>query len=141
MAESSRSLYEGMFLLDQRAGVEFQAGLDKVREILENAGAEVVALNKWDERKLAYPIRGQKRGTYLLGLFRVEGAKITPIERSCHLSEEVLRVMITRGEHLGEMEIEAAINNVSLTQDEAELREGADEAEAQPQRVGVDENE
>ncbi|MEX2671692.1 MAG: 30S ribosomal protein S6 [Phycisphaeraceae bacterium] len=139
MTDAQRPLYEAMFLLDQRAGIETQAGLDKVREILERAGAEIIALNKWDERKLAYPIRGQKRGTYLLSLFRVDGGKITSLERDCHLSDEVLRVMVTRGEHLGELEIEAAINNVQLTQDDAELREGEGADKSQPQRVGADE--
>ncbi|MFA9477555.1 30S ribosomal protein S6 [Phycisphaerales bacterium AB-hyl4] len=132
-------LYEAMFLLDQRSGLEVQGGMDKVREILERSGAEIVALNKWDERKLAYAIRGQKRGTYLLGLFRVHGGKITTIERDCHLSEEVLRVMVTRGEHLGELEIEAAINNVQLAQDEDDLREGAEGEDAtSTQQVGAD---
>ncbi|MEX0746199.1 MAG: 30S ribosomal protein S6 [Phycisphaeraceae bacterium] len=124
------TLYESMFLLDQRASIDQEAGLSKVREILERAGAEIVSLRRWDERKLAYPIRTQKRGMYLLGLFRVDGAQITRIERDCHLSDEVLRVMVTRGDHIGEAEIEAELNADQIAADEARLREEGEESGA-----------
>ncbi|MEX0654107.1 MAG: 30S ribosomal protein S6 [Phycisphaeraceae bacterium] len=143
MAETKTNLYEAMFLIDPRAGLELQGSLDKVREILERAGAEIVALNKWDERKLAYPIRGQKRGLYVLGLFRVDGKQITRIERDCNLSDEVLRVMVTRGEHLGEVEIQNAIDGIQVTSDEAALREEGGEGEPDRERAaaGADERD
>ena len=115
-------LYEGMFLLNPQEGSDLSAGLAYVRQVLEKQEAEILALRKWDERKLAFPIKGQKRGTYLLALFRMDGKRITPMERECELSEQVLRVLVTRADHFGETEIEEAIKEAQTTRDEAKLR-------------------
>lgn len=144
MADSKGPLYEGLFLMDQTALVgDASAGVNKVREILDRASAEVLTLSKWDERKLAYPVKGQKRGTYVLGLFHVEGAQITRIERDCNLSDEVLRVLITRGDHLGEIEIEQAIKQGEVSAAEAKLRAEAassEEEAAEPVEVAADDS-
>lgn len=124
-------LYEGMFLINPQATAgDLSAGLDFVRGVLEKQEAEILALRKWDDRKLAYPIKGQKRGTYVLALFRVDGKRITPMERTCELSDEVLRVMVTRADHFGDLEIEQAIKDAQTTRDEVALRsdEGTQDA-------------
>src|SRR5690554_1951956 len=123
MADSFAPLYEGLFLMNPQAlAGDRTSGVDRIQAILDRAGAEVLTLRKWDERKLAYPTKDQKRSTYPLSLFRVDGSKITRIERDCLLSEDVLRVLITRGDHLAEAEIEAAINATDVARDEAKLR-------------------
>jgi len=123
-----------MFLMSQSA---ISAGLgsatDIVRAMLERVEAEVVCLSKWEERKLAYTIEGQKRGTFLLALFKVKPTQITNIERDCNLSEDVLRVMMTRADYMGETEIEAAIKAAATSVDEAKLADeqpAADDAAA-----------
>ena len=117
MSETSTKtvrLYEGMFLMSQQTvSLGLNEALLVVRAILERAGAEIVALSKWDDRKLAYPIKGQKRGTFLLAHFRVDGVQIANIERDCNLGDDVLRVMITNADHMGEVEIEAAKQNAA----------------------------
>ncbi|MFW6059078.1 MAG: 30S ribosomal protein S6 [Phycisphaeraceae bacterium] len=124
-------LYEGMFLINPQATAgDLNAGLEFVRQALEKQNAEIVALHKWDERKLAFPIKGQKRGTYLLALFRMDGKNVTPLERTCELSDEVLRVLITRADHFGDVEIEQAVKDAQTTRDEAKLREGAESTES-----------
>jgi len=65
-----------------------------VRKILEKAGAEIVSMKKWDERRLAYEINGRNRGTYILCYFHADGQKIRQIERDAQLSELILRVLI-----------------------------------------------
>ncbi len=103
-------LYEGVFLLSQEAvGADPAAGVAMVGEFLKRADAEVITLRKWDERKLAYTIAGQKRGTYFDSLFRASPQKIAGIERDCNLSEDVLRMMVLSADHMGQPEIDAAI--------------------------------
>jgi len=92
-------LYEAMFLVDSSwAASDWQGVQARIRQILERAGAEIASLKKWDERKLAYKIKGQTRGTYLLCFFRVDGQKIQQIERDVKLSERILRVLILSAE-------------------------------------------
>ncbi|MDD4888646.1 MAG: 30S ribosomal protein S6 [Phycisphaerae bacterium] len=85
--------YEGMFLVSPTAG-DGDKPLEPVRRVLDRAGAEVLVCKKWDERKLAYEVGGQKRGTYVVTFFKAEGAKVADIERDVQLSEELLRVMV-----------------------------------------------
>lgn len=123
MPENQPQLYEAMFLMDQSAmATDFQGGLDHVRQILERGEAEILSLRKWDERRLAYEIEGQKRGTYLLVLFRANPKQIANFERDVNLSEMILRAMFLRADHMGEVEIEQEINEAQTTRDEAKLR-------------------
>jgi small subunit ribosomal protein S6 len=99
-------LYEGMFLVDSAlAASDWQGVNDTIRSVLEKAGAEIVSVNKWDERKLAYDIRGKSRGTYILAYFRIDGPKVAQIERAAQLSEDIMRVLILSVEDLDEQYI------------------------------------
>jgi small subunit ribosomal protein S6 len=120
MADDNTQLYEGMFLFNiQAINGELNVALEHMQEILNRAEAEVVALSRWDERKLAYEIKGQKRGLYLLAYFKVRGAQIANIERDVNLSEYLLRCLILRADHMGEVEIEQAIAEAAKTADHA----------------------
>ncbi len=99
--------YEGMFLFPQTGTMELQACLDIVKGIVERHGGQIIVLKKWDERKLAYEIEGQKRGLYIICYFRAEGKAIAGIERDVKLSEQVLRLLVTRADHLNEEEMAA----------------------------------
>ncbi len=103
MKTVAAKLYEGMFLVDSAlAASDWQGVNDTIRSILEKVDAEIVSVNKWDERKLAYDIRGKSRGTYILAYFRVDGSKVTEIERAVQLSENIMRALILGVENLDE---------------------------------------
>lgn len=109
-------LYEGMFLLQQEAaGSDFAGCVEFVRNVFERAGAEVLVLRKWDECRLAYDIRGQRRGVFLMAYFKVNGAQIANIDRDCELSEIVLRSMVIRADHVGETELNLAADGAELS--------------------------
>jgi small subunit ribosomal protein S6 len=94
-------LYEGMFLVDSAlATADWEGVLAAIRTILEKAGAQIISLAKWDERKLAYTIRGKTRGTYILSYFKAPGPKITEIERDVQLSEKIVRALILSAEQI-----------------------------------------
>ncbi len=129
------NLYEGLFLMSQSAvGGGLGAAIDHVREALGRIDAEVITLRKWDERKLSYAVKRQKRGTYLLALFRADGTRLTEVENTCNLSELVLRVMMTRCDHMGQVEYDAELEEAKTSEAEQKLRdekaEQADEAKA-----------
>ena len=83
-----------------------QAEIDKIQKIITDDKGKVVKIDRWGMRKLAYPIDNQKRGLYVHTLFNAAPDKIDHIERDVNLSETLLRVLITKGDHLGEVEIE-----------------------------------
>lgn len=105
MSEKTKT-YEGMFLLDA-GDPDFHAVSEPVRAILERREAKVLALNPWDERRLAYIIQGRKRGLYVLAYFEVDPQQVVEIEHDCRLDERILRAMIIRRDKLSEETINA----------------------------------
>jgi len=86
--------YEGMFLLDPAMASDFPKAEAEVKRILDRADAEVLGISKWDERKLAYPIRNHKRGLYVLSFFKAAPDKIVGVDRDVKLSEAIIRAMV-----------------------------------------------
>jgi small subunit ribosomal protein S6 len=89
------AIYEGMFLLDSgRAAKDWEGTRALVDGVLERYGAKPILRDRWDERKLAYTIKRQKRGTYYLNYFDASGDAVTQIRRDLTLTEGVLRLLI-----------------------------------------------
>lgn len=95
IAKREPKLYEAMFLVNSaKAAADWDGITAAIKNILEKAGAEIVSIRKWDDRKLAYEIDGHSRGTYILCYFRAEGRRVRDIERDVQLSERIMRVLI-----------------------------------------------
>jgi small subunit ribosomal protein S6 len=89
--------YEFMLIFDpNRVASDVQAAAQQVHSILERHQAEVLASRQWDERRLAYPIKGHKKGLYYLMYFRMDGKNLAAIERDMALNESVLRYLVLR---------------------------------------------
>ncbi len=130
MTEERINAYEGLFLFPQAVGGELQFAVDHIREILAKSDAQIISLSKWDERRLAYEINGNKRGVYFLVYFKALRTALVAIERSCNLSETLLRSMMVRADHLTQQQMEAADGTVEIA-DEIKLR--AEQAAAAPE--------
>ena len=131
MTEARINMYEGMFLFPQTATADMAAAVAHIESILSRADAELVSICKWDERRLAYDIKGNKRGLYFLTYFRADRSRISSIERDCNLSEELLRAMVVRADQVPAEEIEAADGREALA-DEIKLRAERGEEEDRP---------
>src|SRR6516165_1119320 len=89
--------YEGMFLLDStKVAVSWDESVKHVHDILNKHQTEIVASRQWDERRLAYPVNGHKKGTYLLTYFKANGTTLKEIVADCHLSDVILRELILK---------------------------------------------
>ncbi|HEX2839166.1 MAG TPA: 30S ribosomal protein S6 [Phycisphaerales bacterium] len=113
--------YEAMFLIGQSQTGDLAAIIQHIEEIMQRGHATVISMKKWDERRLAYEIKGQKRGLYILVYFKAPGESLSHIERDCNLSEKILRVMILRADHLTDDEVKAQDGRAELMA-EAKLR-------------------
>ncbi len=102
-----KRLYEGLFLVDSAlAAADWDGVQGTIRAILDKAGAEIVSMRKWDEYRMAYPIKGKSRGTYILVYFRVDGGKVQGIERDVRLSEKIMRVLVLNAEQMSGEDVE-----------------------------------
>src|SRR5580698_7825572 len=107
IAEKTNNTYEAMFLLGAAHASDLDGALKLVRGIVERHEGKPIVLKKWDERKLAYEIRGEKRGLYVIAFFTAPSAAIASIVRDVELSDQVLRVMVTKADHLNAEEMAA----------------------------------
>ncbi|MEZ6241825.1 MAG: 30S ribosomal protein S6 [Phycisphaerales bacterium] len=127
---ATKNVYEVMFLVNQAVAADLSSLVDHINEVLSRAGAEVISMRKWDERRLAYPIEKQKRGVYFLAYVALGGEGPTKIERDVVISEKIMRVLITKADHLTEEEMKTHDKRDELAA-EAKLRAeqggGADE--------------
>jgi small subunit ribosomal protein S6 len=86
-----------MFLLDStKVAVSWDDSVKHVHDILSKHKAEIVASRQWDERRLAYPVDGHKKGTYLLTYFKADGGNVHEIVADCHLSDVIIRELILK---------------------------------------------
>ena len=122
--------YEGMFLVSQAVGADLGGVVDHIKEILGRADASLIAMKKWDERRLAYEIQKHKRGVYILTYFSCDPVNLSGIERDCNLSEKLLRVMVTRADHLTIDQMQAADGQEEIAT-EMKLRETEAESTAE----------
>mgnify|MGYP001975341237 FL=1 len=121
MNEQTTSIYEGLFLFPQSASASMQQAVDHVNTLLERAEATVLAFSKWDERRLAYDIQGNKRGVFFLVYFEADRDRLSSLERDCNLSEQLLRSMITRADHVPTELVEGSEGRAQL-EDEIRMR-------------------
>jgi small subunit ribosomal protein S6 len=84
-----------MCLLDNREVRKgWQPLKDAVTGLFTKHGAKILSSRRWDERRLAYPIRGQHRGTYLLIYFSADTQVLAAIRRDLQFNESVLRSLL-----------------------------------------------
>jgi len=91
--------YELGFILAPEVNEEQTRGiLDRVGQIVATRGGEIVRVNQWGRRRMAYPIEHHRDGYYVFVDMIAAPETITELERTLRVSEEVLRHMITRRE-------------------------------------------
>lgn len=124
---STLNQYEAMFLFDPAVAPDFAKAKEEMERILRRADAEILFLEKWDERKLAYDIKGRKRGLYVLTYFKCDGGRVVGIERDARLSKAILRILITRAEGVSREQMEHYLpQHRAAEEDHGEADESAD---------------
>jgi small subunit ribosomal protein S6 len=64
--------------------------------MVEKLGGEMLANRLWTEQKLAYPIKGHRKGVYWLSYFRLDSARLTEFNRACQLNEAIVRHLVLK---------------------------------------------
>jgi small subunit ribosomal protein S6 len=103
-------VYEAMFIFDSNRMARDRAGLPtEVEGMIKTNGGEVLVSRLWEERRLAYPIAGHRKGTYWLIYFRSPTSAITPLNRACEIHDGILRQLVLKiHPHLVEAVLEHA---------------------------------
>ncbi len=89
--------YEVMFIAHPELDdVSLNALVDKAKGWVTATGGAIDQVDVWGRRRLAYPIRKQNEGQYVLMQTHMSGNATREVERSLRLNEQVLRFQVIR---------------------------------------------
>lgn len=91
--------YELMFIIRPDLEEEAtEAVVEKFTGLVEKQGGELVKVDKWGKRRLAYEINKIREGFYVLVYFKGNAEVAAELERVLKISDEVIRHMVIRKE-------------------------------------------
>jgi small subunit ribosomal protein S6 len=137
-------LYEVVYILDPALEENaVDAKLEKFHALATSMGGEVSAVDHWGSRQLAYPIKKQRNGYYVVAQFTAVADALPEFERLLKLDDEVMRYLLvlnegepTNGQSLVEDVPERAARDEDEEEEEEE-DEDADDANAPPEFAGA----
>ena len=92
----AEKVYEGLFIFDASRYSRDAAGVSgRVDKLIQKHGGTVLVSRLWDERRLAYPIKGNRKGAYWLTYFRLDGAQVGALTEECQRDDNFLRQLFT----------------------------------------------
>ncbi|HEX4111145.1 MAG TPA: 30S ribosomal protein S6 [Stellaceae bacterium] len=97
------SFYETVFIARQDiSGTQVDALADQFAAIVAEQGGEVKKRESWGLRNLAFRMKKNRKGHYVLFNIDGPGAAIAEMERNMRISEDILRYLTVRVEALEE---------------------------------------
>jgi small subunit ribosomal protein S6 len=93
--------YETILIIDPNAESEdIERIIEDVQNLISGSGGEVIKVDRWGKKRLAYEVKGNKDGYYGLISFEAEPQFIQRLGRYYGLTEQVIKHMTVRAEEL-----------------------------------------
>ena len=125
--------YESIFIVHPEVvGDDQTAIIEKYKTILTDQGAEVIKIDNWGVKTLAYPVKKQTKGCYVLVIFEADPTIISEYERRMRIDDKVIKfqtICLENGYEAPAVE-EAPAEQTAEPAEEAEKVEAPAEAEA-----------
>ncbi|MBI4537030.1 MAG: 30S ribosomal protein S6 [candidate division NC10 bacterium] len=91
--------YELIFILDPALGDDgVEAAAQAAKEVLAREGGEVVEIQKWGKKRLAYEIKKRREGHYVYFRMKAAPKAVAEVGRHLKISESVLNSLVHRVE-------------------------------------------
>jgi small subunit ribosomal protein S6 len=117
-----------------------QAVIDRTTRQITTAGGQILKVAPWGRRRLAYPIDRYREGSYHIILFQAPGDALAELEHGLHITEEVLRHLVTRDERPAKSTRREDGEGDEL-EDDGDLPSGMDEEDDEDGAERIDESE
>jgi small subunit ribosomal protein S6 len=90
-------IYEELFIIDPNATEEQQDSVvAQIEEVIKQTGGVVNKTERWGRRKLAYRVRKQEEGLYVLMEFSADASAVKEVERRLRVHEMCLKYLTVR---------------------------------------------
>jgi len=70
--------------------------VNRVSSYISESGGEIIEIDEWGSRRLAFPIQKKRNGHYVNMYFRASGAVIARLERALEIDDNILRYLTLR---------------------------------------------
>ena len=89
--------YESIFILSTALDeAEAEKVSLRMQEVVAKNDGEVVKVERWGKRKLAYQIGRHKRGEYVLMRFKGEPKTVAELERNYKMTDSIVKFLTVR---------------------------------------------
>ncbi len=89
-----KRIYESVVILNAALEDEqIEFSLSRIQETITTHGGEVIDIDKWGRKRLAYPINKAKSGYYTIFRFTSTPELISTLERNYRLDENIIRYL------------------------------------------------
>ncbi|MCI5836963.1 MAG: 30S ribosomal protein S6 [Veillonellaceae bacterium] len=88
--------YEVMFIVKSMEEEATEAIITRVQDLITRNGGTVNNLDRMGKKRLAYEVRKQTEGYYVLVEFSIEPAQIKEIDRVIKINENIIRHLIVK---------------------------------------------
>jgi small subunit ribosomal protein S6 len=88
--------YEVAVLYHPDLEIDLEKATSRVEKIFTDNGGKVVNADNWGKRKLAYPIKKNEHGVYVIYTLELPAESVRKIESILNITDEVIRFLITR---------------------------------------------
>lgn len=92
--------YEIAIVLHPDLEIDLDSATGKIEKIITNAGGKITKKDNWGKRKLAYKIKKQDWGIYVFYEVNLDPAKVSSIDSTLRITEEVMRYLVVSLENL-----------------------------------------
>ncbi len=91
------NIYENVVIVNPSLSEEdLKSALEKISEQITKSGGEVLKIENWGKRKLAYELNKQRMGFYVMILFKSPTALIKELEYYYKVFDPIMKYMIIR---------------------------------------------
>lgn len=90
--------YEVMYIVKSADEEVVNSVVEKIENLITKNGGNVEKVDRWGKRRLAYEVKKQNEGYYVLVNFEAQPTVITEIDRVMKITDEILKHMIVKND-------------------------------------------
>lgn len=101
------NFYENLIIINPSlSDEEIELASEKIKSQITNSGGELLKTDVWGRKKLTYEVRKQKKGFYLLLIFKAPSLTIKKLEDYYKVFDPVIKQLVVR---ISQKQAEAAL--------------------------------
>ncbi len=94
---ATKNMYEFTYIITPVLTEEqIKDTVKKVKKVVENGGGNIIEVDEWGSRRLAYQINKKRNGYYVNMYFEAPGEIVIRLERAMEIDDNILRYLTLR---------------------------------------------